>query len=151
MLNVGATVHTIYRYITTHHLCDFHKIVIHVGSNDMLTKEGRIKDSPRHIIIKIHRLLAVTASRIPLSSSVIYSSILPALPGKYVPPDRHRRRNRICQQIQQSVAECGYKAIGHQNFWFSSRTANPNLFVPDGIHTNSQGATLFANNFITGH
>ena len=43
----GATVHTMYRYTTTHNLiCDFHKIVIHVGSSDMLTKEGRIKRLP---------------------------------------------------------------------------------------------------------
>ena len=114
-------------------------VIIHLGSNNILNRDGTERESSNNIIKNIVDT-CIKAKRV--SPNVIYSSILPRCGEQWV-NDRVRYVNR---HVRNELVAQGVAFLDHTRCFLAGKNnVRGQLFsYHDGLHMNRQGKHTFA-------
>lgn len=143
----GATCSILGRRLYSILLHRYTHIVVHVGSNDILTKTGDVTSNTRVISSRITCFLKLIESHANLTTRVYFNAIVPALPGRYVSDETIAYRNNAARHIQQIFSQDN-TIIRHHNIWMSRQRPAPGVLSDDGLHLSAKGAQLVAANIL---
>lgn len=116
-------------------------VVVHLGSNDIMTREGKIRVGGEFSSYVLN-VLDTVASYFP-GSDVVWSNIFPAAKGRWIPSaETAHLRNTIAYKVSRNV-RMEYPTLNHHWARINRTAPNMEMLARDGLHLSEEGKRMF--------
>ncbi len=138
------------RSLKSHESIETKTIIIHIGHNDLVDKNGEQVRHQNRVIGDVTKMLKMAENLFP-SSQIVYSEILPRCDTRKWLAQPYLKKTRYINSCLLKVCrQNGWGIIPHKAFWMSRRAATPGYFREDGLHMNARGRAAFVREILSG-